>query len=108
METINEAGGKFQSISEPWANTTTHAGKMIMTVCFRRHRRVRAGSHSQANRAGREAAKQRGVRLAARAKLDADQVIVAEQLLSEGKAMRNIARTVKVHEARIYRLAAVL
>ena len=32
METINEAGGKFQSVSEPWADTTTHAGKMIMTV----------------------------------------------------------------------------
>lgn len=32
METINEARGKFQSISEPWANTTTHAGKMIMTI----------------------------------------------------------------------------
>ena len=32
METIHEAGGKFQSLSEPWANTTTHAGKMIMAV----------------------------------------------------------------------------
>jgi len=29
MDTINEAAGKFQSLSEPWANTTTHAGKMI-------------------------------------------------------------------------------
>jgi hypothetical protein len=32
MDTINEAGGKFQSVSEPWADITTHAGKMIMTV----------------------------------------------------------------------------
>jgi DNA invertase Pin-like site-specific DNA recombinase len=32
IETIDEAGSKFQSISEPWANTTTHAGKMIMTI----------------------------------------------------------------------------
>src|SRR6266545_3170552 len=32
METIREAGGKFQSLSEPWADTTSHAGKMIMTV----------------------------------------------------------------------------
>jgi len=28
METVHEAGGNFQSISEPWANTTTHVGKM--------------------------------------------------------------------------------
>jgi len=32
MEMISEAAGKFQSLSEPWANTNTHAGKMIMTV----------------------------------------------------------------------------
>ena len=32
METLADAGAKFQSLSEPWANTTTHAGKMIMTV----------------------------------------------------------------------------
>ena len=32
METIRETGTKFQSISEPWADTTSHAGKMIMTV----------------------------------------------------------------------------
>lgn len=24
METIQQAGGKFQSLSEPWADTTTH------------------------------------------------------------------------------------
>jgi DNA invertase Pin-like site-specific DNA recombinase len=28
---IGNAGARFQSISEPWADTTTHAGKMIMT-----------------------------------------------------------------------------
>jgi DNA invertase Pin-like site-specific DNA recombinase len=32
METIRAAGARFQSLSEPWANTTTHAGKLIMTV----------------------------------------------------------------------------
>jgi hypothetical protein len=32
METIQQAGGKFQSLSEPWADTTMHAGKMIMTI----------------------------------------------------------------------------
>ncbi len=32
MEAIRVAGGRFQSLSEPWADTTTHAGKMIMTI----------------------------------------------------------------------------
>ena len=32
VETIANAGARFQSISEPWADTTTHSGKMIMTI----------------------------------------------------------------------------
>jgi DNA invertase Pin-like site-specific DNA recombinase len=32
MESIREARAKFQSLSEPWADTTSHAGKMIMTI----------------------------------------------------------------------------
>ena len=32
MENIREAGARFQSLSEPWANTTTHTGKLIITV----------------------------------------------------------------------------
>jgi hypothetical protein len=32
METIREAGARFRSLSEPWADTTTHAGQLIMTV----------------------------------------------------------------------------
>jgi DNA invertase Pin-like site-specific DNA recombinase len=32
METIRDASARFRSLSEPWADTTTHAGKLIMTV----------------------------------------------------------------------------
>jgi hypothetical protein len=32
MKTIQQSGGKFQSLSEPWADTTMHAGKMIMAI----------------------------------------------------------------------------
>jgi DNA-binding NarL/FixJ family response regulator len=56
---------------------------------------------------GREAAKQRaGVRFGRLRKLNPDQAKVASQLLSEGKAVRDIARTFNVYEATIYRLAA--
>jgi hypothetical protein len=40
VETIGNAGARFQSLSEPWANTTTHAGKMIMTIPGQYGRRV--------------------------------------------------------------------
>jgi DNA invertase Pin-like site-specific DNA recombinase len=56
--------------------------------------------------AGREAEKQRGARFGRPRKLNPDHAQVASQLLSEGRAVRDIARTFKVHEATIYRLAA--
>lgn len=107
METLSETGANFQSISEPWANTTTHAGKMIMTVFagiaeFERDLiRERTGS-------GRDAARLRGVRFGRPRKLNADQVKVASDLIGQGKAVRDIARTFNVHEATIYRLASTL
>ncbi len=105
METIDDAGGKFQSLSEPWANTTTHAGKMIMTI-FAGIAEFERDLIRERTGAGREATKQRGVRFGRPRKLNPDQAQVAAQLLAEGKAVRDIARTFNVHEATIYRLAA--
>ena len=105
METISEAGGKFQSLSEPWANTTTHAGKMIMTV-FAGIAEFERDLIRERTSAGREAAKQRGVRFGRPRKLNPDQIQLAHKLLAEGEAVRDIARTFSVHEATIYRLAS--
>ena len=41
-------------------------------------------------------------------KLNPEQLQLASQLLAQGKAVREIARTFDVHEATIYRLAATL
>ena len=98
-------GAEFQSISEPWANTTTHAGKMIMTV-FAGIAEFERDLIRERTGAGRDAAKERGVRFGRPRKLNEDQVKVTSQLLAEGKAVRDIARTFNVHEATIYRLAA--
>lgn len=107
METLSETGAKFQSISEPWADTTTHAGKMIMTV-FAGIAEFERDLIRERTGAGREAAKQRGVRFGRPRKLNPDQLQVASRLVAEGKAVRDVARTFNVHEATIYRLAAAL
>jgi DNA invertase Pin-like site-specific DNA recombinase len=60
METINDAGAKFQSLSGPWANTTTHAGRM-MTV-FAGIAEFERDLIRERTAAGREAANKRGVR----------------------------------------------
>jgi DNA invertase Pin-like site-specific DNA recombinase len=104
METIREAGARFQSLSEPWANTTTHAGKLIMTVFagiaeFERDLiRERIG-------AGREAARRRGIHLGRPRKLNAEQTKLARRLIDEGQSVREIADTFNVHTATIYRLS---
>ncbi len=58
--------------------------------------------------AGREAARKRGVQFGRPRKLNPDQRQLAGQLIAEGKAVKDIARTFDVHDATIYRLAADL
>ena len=105
METIREAGGQFQSLSEPWADTTSHAGKMIMTI-FAGIAEFERDLIRERTSAGRAAAKKRGVRFGRPRKLNADQIRLAQRLLAEGRSVTEIASTFEVHVATIYRLAA--
>jgi DNA invertase Pin-like site-specific DNA recombinase len=59
METIRDGGARFQPLSEPWADTTTHAGKMIMTV-FAGIAEFERDLIRERTKAGRDAAKCRG------------------------------------------------
>ena len=104
IETIREAGAKFRSISEPWADTTTHAGKMIMTI-FSGIAEFERDLIRERTGAGREAAKKRGVQFGRPRKLNAEQVQLVRRLLEEGKTVKDLAQTFDVHIATIYRLA---
>jgi DNA invertase Pin-like site-specific DNA recombinase len=104
IETIRGAGGKFQSLSEPWADTTSHAGKMIMTI-FAGIAEFERDLIRERTGAGREAARKRGVRFGRPRKLTSEQENLARRLISEGKSVREIATVFKVHSATIYRMA---
>jgi len=106
METIQQIGAKFQSLSEPWADTTTHAGKMIMTI-FAGIAEFERGLIRERTSAGREAARKRGVRFGRPRKLTPEQENLARRLVSEGKAVQELAAAFKVHAATIYRLVGV-
>ena len=103
IETIREAGAKFQSISEPWADTTTLAGKMIMTV-FAGIAEFERGVIRERTGAGREAAKKRGVQFGRPPKLNREQAQLVRRLLDEGESVRDLAKTFDVHISTIYRL----
>ena len=105
METVREAGARFQSLSEPWANTTTHAGKLIMTV-FAGIAEFERDLIRERTSAGREAARQRGTHLGRPRKLNSEQRKLARRLIDEGQSVREIADTFNVHTATIYRLSS--
>lgn len=102
-ERIKEAGAGLCSLAEPWADTTTPAGRMVLTVFagmadFERSLIVERTS------VGRIAAKARGVRFGPRPTLAAEQITHARQLIEgEGKPVAEVARLLGVHRATLYR-----
>jgi DNA invertase Pin-like site-specific DNA recombinase len=104
-DAIDKAGAGLKSLSEPCADTTSPAGRMVLTVFagiaeFERELiRERTG-------AGRIAAKKRGVRFGRPASLNPDQTALVKRVLEEGKSARDVAKTFGVHKATIYRATA--
>lgn len=100
---IKNAEASFCSLSEPWADTTTPSGKMIMTV-FAGIAEFERDLIRERTGAGRIAAKKRGVRFGRPEKMNEEQKSLAKRLLQEDKSVSEIAKTFNVHKATIYRL----
>ncbi len=102
-ERIKEAGAGLRSLAEPWADTTTPAGRMVLTVFagiadFERSLIVERTS------TGRIAAKARGVRFGPKPSLSADQIAHARQLMEqENRPVSEVAKLLGVHRATLYR-----
>jgi DNA invertase Pin-like site-specific DNA recombinase len=103
METVRKSDASFQSLTEPWADTTTHAGKMIMTI-FAGIAEFERDLIRERTNAGRVAAHHRGVRFGRPKKLTEGQQELAARLLQEGKSVSEVATIFKVHGATIYRM----
>ncbi|WP_419737856.1 recombinase family protein [Ruegeria sp.] len=101
-EVIGEKDAGLQSLAEPWANTSSPSGRMILTVFagiaeFEREL-IRGRTEN-----GRKAALQRGVIFGRPPKLGSEQRDTVRQLLENGKSVKEVARAFKVHPATIYR-----
>ena len=101
-EQLREAGAGLRSLGEPWADTTSPAGRMVLTV-FAGIAEFERALIQERTGAGRIAAKQRGVRFGRPAKLASEQITLAQRLLDEGTAASEVARMFKVHRATLYR-----
>ena len=101
-EALNEKNAGIQSLDEPWADTTSPSGKMIMTV-FGGIAEFERSLILTPTQEGREAAKARGVAFGRPSKLRNDQKELVLELVNTGQSISAIARTFNVHPATIYR-----
>jgi DNA invertase Pin-like site-specific DNA recombinase len=102
-EQLKEAGAGLRSLAEPWADTTSPAGRMVLTVFAGIAEFERALIHQRTS-SGRAAAKARGVRFGRPPKLTPEQVALGRRLVEEGTSVREVARAIlKCHPATLYR-----
>ena len=101
-EIIAGKSAGLQSLEEPWADTTTPAGRMVLTVFAGVAEFERALIRHRTDE-GRQAAKRRGVSFGRPQKLRPDQKTLAVALVQEGRSISEVARTFNVHPATIHR-----
>ena len=104
-ETLNGASAGLRSLAEPWADTTSPAGRMVLTVFAGMAEFERALIHQRTS-SGRPAAMARGVRFGRPPKLTPDQVTLGRRLVGEGTSVRQAAKLLKCHYATLYRALA--
>ena len=105
-ERINDSGAGLRSLAEPWADTTSPAGRMVLTI-FAGIADFERSLIGERTSAGRAAALARGVRFGPRPALNAEQIIHARRLIEEeGRPVTEAARILNVHRATLYRALA--
>lgn len=103
VEQMHETGATFKSLSEPWADTTTPAGKMVMTI-FAGVAEFERSLIVERTAAGIKEAKRRGKKPGPPAKLTPERKATALDLLNDGKGPTEVARIMDVHRSSIYRI----
>ncbi|CAJ5184118.1 resolvase domain-containing protein [Burkholderia pseudomallei] len=104
VERLREAGAGLRSLAEPWADTTTPAGRMVLTV-FGGMAEFERSLIVERTSSGRAAAKARGTKFGRKPKLEPAQLKHIYQLVDDGKASRQeIADLFGIDRSTLYRL----
>lgn len=106
VERIRAAGAGLRSLAEPWADTTTPAGRMVLTV-FGGMAEFERSLIVERTSSGRAAAKARGTKFGRKPKLEPAQLKHIYELVDDGKASRQeIADLFGIDRSTLYRLLA--
>jgi DNA invertase Pin-like site-specific DNA recombinase len=104
VKRIVDSGGQFRSLAEPWADTATSTGRLMIAVLGgladveRDLIRTRTAE-------GRRRAKARGQHMGRKPKLTPQQQAEARQRRAEGATLKELAQSYNVDRATISRLA---
>lgn len=101
-ERLQDLGAGLRSLAEPWADTTSPAGRMVLTV-FAGIAEFERSLIVERTRRGREAARQRGVRFGPPPALSAEQLAHARRLLDDGGGLAETAALLGVHRSTLWR-----
>ncbi|WP_419631563.1 recombinase family protein, partial [Thiolapillus sp.] len=102
-EQIQAAGAGLRSLAEPWADTTSPAGRMVLTV-FAGIAEFERSLIIDRTRSGRQAAKAKGVKFGPPPTLTPEQITHARALVDqEGRTVKEAAALLGVHRSTLYR-----
>ena len=101
-ERLREKDAGLQSLDEPWVDTESPSGRMILTVFAGIAEFERALIRQRTND-GLVDARKRGVAFGRPPKMRPDQQALVRELINQGQSVSQVARTFNVHPATIYR-----
>jgi DNA invertase Pin-like site-specific DNA recombinase len=102
VEVLKERGASFKSLEEPWADTTSATGRLVMTF-FAGMAEFERDLIRDRTEAGRREALIRGVKFGRPSKLTDEQLKLARKLLKQGKSIQHAADVFGVHFTTLYR-----
>jgi DNA invertase Pin-like site-specific DNA recombinase len=103
LATVSERGAGFRSLGDPWADTTTPHGRLMLTVLGGLAEFERSLIMTRTGE-GRARAMARGVRFGRKPKLTAHQIAEARARREAGDALTDIGRSFNVCHSTISRL----
>ena len=104
-EQLKAVDAGLRSLDEPWADTTSPSGRMVLTV-FAGIAEFERALIQERTHSGRVAAQARGVRFGRPTKLSVDQILLAQRLIGEGRPVCEVATLLNVHRTTLYRALA--